>query len=294
MKKTVSASIVALLANTALLIIKAIAAFLSGSVALASDAINSFTDVISSAAIFFAVKISGKHADKDYQYGHKRAEPLAGIIVAVFGSVLGLEVIRNAIMGFFEPREITISTFTIIVVAIVIIVKLLLFIYFRHLFHKHKRHPSLNALAIDSRNDMVISSLVLLGFFFYSQGMHFADNAAGLIIGAWIMKSSIQIGIDNSDYLMGKRPSEEMINDIREKAISVRGVKGLNDVFAQYIGPYIHTEVHIELQNSLRVPEAHDIGKRVQKKLENSDSIDRAFIHIDPYMRSGRKGRSGR
>ncbi|MFP4117734.1 MAG: cation diffusion facilitator family transporter [Candidatus Woesearchaeota archaeon] len=291
MRKAMFASLIAFFSNLFLLIIKGTAAYLSGSVALASDAVNSFTDVVSSAAIFFAVKISGKHADNDYQFGHKRAEPLAGIIVAVLGSVLGLEVLRSSVMGFISPGDITIGYFTILVMTVVIFVKLSLYIYFKILYVKHKKHPSLNALSVDSRNDMLISSLVLAGFFFYKVGYPFADSIAGLIIGVWIIRSSLKIGIDNSDYLMGKRPSEEMMNKIRKKAISVRGVKGLNDVFAQYVGPYIHTEVHIELEDDLKVPEAHDIAKRVGKKLEKTDVIDRAFIHIDPYTRTRRKTR---
>ena len=288
MKKTIFASYVALFANAFLLLIKTIAAYLSGSIALASDAVNSFTDVISSIAIFFAVKSSGKRADENYNYGHKRAEPLAGIMVAIFGSVLGLEVLRNALFGFLNPKEIIIQNFAVFVVAITIILKFFLYIYFRFMFIKHKRHPSLSALSIDSRNDMFISFLVLAGFLFYNLNFHYADNIAGLLIGFWIIGSSLQIGITNSDYLMGKRPPEDVINHIREKAISVEGVKGLNDVFAQYIGPYIHTEVHIELEKNLKVPEAHDIGKKVQRKLERSELIDRAFIHIDPYIKKKR------
>ncbi len=286
MKKTVSASMIAILANFFLFIIKSIAAVSSRSVALGSDAINSLTDVISSVAILFAVKIAGKHPDQNHQYGHKRAEPLVGIMVAILACVLGLEVIRGAISSLISPEDITITSFTVFVVAISFIVKFFLFAYFRMIYNKHKLHPSLKSLSVDSMNDTVVSLLVLISFLFSHLSFHIADSIVAILIGLWIIRNGISIGLENSDFLMGKRPSEKVMDHIREIALSVKGVKGINDVFAHYVGPYVHAEIHIELKDSLKVPEAHDIGKKVQKKIESYEIVDRAFIHIDPLSRS--------
>ena len=272
----------ALFANIFLFIIKAIAGALSGSIAVISDALNSLTDIISSIAIMVAVKISSKKPDEKYPFGMGRAEPVAGIIVAIIAGFLGVEVIRNAITAIFSRPEVEITTFTALVVSITLFLKLFMYFYFKVSFMQNRFNPSLKALSIDSINDVWISIFILVGFVFYLFEIFFVDSIIGILIGIWIIKSGWEVGVENSGYLMGKRPPENVVKHIKELALSVTGVKGINDVFAHYIGPEVHVEVHIEVDKSLRVVDAHDLGKKVKKKIEKYAIVKRAFIHIDP------------
>ena len=83
------ATIILIICNTFLFGIKITAGLMSNSLAIISDAVNSLTDIVSSVIIFFSVKTSSKQADEGHPFGHHRAEPIAGLIVAIFAGILG-------------------------------------------------------------------------------------------------------------------------------------------------------------------------------------------------------------
>ena len=92
------ATIILIICNTFLFGIKITAGLMSNSLAIISDAVNSFTDIVSSVIIFFAVKTSSKQADEGHPFGHHRAEPIAGLIVAIFAGILGFEILHTSIL----------------------------------------------------------------------------------------------------------------------------------------------------------------------------------------------------
>ncbi len=89
-------------------------------------------------------------------------------------------------------------------------------------------------------------------------------------------------------YLMGAAPPAELVQRIKAIAHATEGVLGLNDVFAHYVGTSVEIEVHINVDSRLTIERAHDIGKKVQRAIEDMDEISRAFIHIDPLEDGGR------
>src|SRR3970282_1768314 len=88
------ATVIRLAGNIFLFTIKLIAGLLSGRLAVLSDAINSPLHIAASLAIFISVRVSDKEADEEYPFGHRRGEPIAGLIVAILAAVLGFEIIR--------------------------------------------------------------------------------------------------------------------------------------------------------------------------------------------------------
>src|SRR3989338_11649980 len=96
MKQTKKLIVWAIFANSVLCIAKLIVGLISNSLAVLSDAFNSLTDIVSSIGILIAVKISHKKVDEDHPFGHHRAEPIAGLVIAIFAGILGFEN-KNAI-----------------------------------------------------------------------------------------------------------------------------------------------------------------------------------------------------
>ena len=113
-------------------------------------------------------------------------------------------------------------------------------------------------------------------------GYHKLDDLAALVISVFIFYFGYKIGIENIDYLMGKTPPRKYVERIRKKALAVRGVKGINDLRAHYVGNKVHVEVHIEVDEDKTTKKSHEIGKDVQNEIERMQDICRAFIHIDP------------
>ena len=85
-----------------------------------------------------------------------------------------------------------------------------------------------------------------------------------------------------SDPIQGKSPPQEYIAKIKAVASRLKGVKGINDLRAHYVGNRIHVEIHIEVDKKISTKTSHDIGKHVQIELEKIQDLDKAFVHIDP------------
>jgi len=268
-------------ANLFLFTIKFIGASLTGSLALMSDAINSFSDSVYSVAIFFAVRVSHKSPDADHPFGHHRAEPVAGLLVALLAAILGFEIIKSGVAGLMSPEVREFSFLAVAILLVTVGLKAFMFLYFR-VVSKRIRSPALAATAMDCRNDVLVSSIAMLGVVSLSTGFSNLDYIAAVAIGLFIIRSGYQIGTENIDYLMGKAPPQDIIDEIKKKAKIVKGVIGTNDIRAHYVGNYLQVEVHIEVAKDMHMDKAHSIGKKVQALVEEMPSVDKAFVHIDP------------
>ncbi|RMF06028.1 hypothetical protein D6764_03300 [Candidatus Woesearchaeota archaeon] len=103
-----------------------------------------------------------------------------------------------------------------------------------------------------------------------------------MLLGLFILYSAFDIGRKNILFLMGSSPPAKVLDEIGDAARSVKGVDATNDIFGHYFGNKVHAEVHINVSNKLTTPEAHEIGKEVQRKVESIPVVSKAFVHIDP------------
>ncbi|MCK5236883.1 MAG: cation transporter [Deltaproteobacteria bacterium] len=276
-----NATIINIFGNTFLFILKIWVALVSGSVALLSDAFNSLTDIVSSIAVYICVKISNREADEGHPFGHKRAEPIAGLIVAILAGILGFEMIRASVNRFYNYEEMTVTTVILLVPVITIIIKGLMAWYFKRV-GRAVNSPAITASAVDSACDVAVSAAALVGIIGVKMGYPLFDPAAGIVISLWIIYTGYKIGLENIDYLMGKAPEDSLLRDIKLSAVNVPGVHGVNTVRAHYVGPFIHVEIHVELPRYLSIYDSHEISDEVEKRIESISSVERAFIHIDP------------
>jgi cation diffusion facilitator family transporter len=274
-------TLIGVLLNIFLFIIKVIGGLISGSLAVMSDAFNSLTDIISYTSIYFAVVWSRKKADKEHPFGHHRAEPLAAVIVSIFAGILGFEILKTAFSHMVNEEQSIVGLPALIVLGITIVVKTGMSVYF-NIKSKKLNSPAIHAACIDSRNDVLVSSIAFIGVLASVYKAKVFDDLAAIFIAVCIVYSGYKIGKENIDYLMGKSPPENLIKKIASVAKRIKGVTGLNDIRAHYVGNLIHIEIHIEVDKGLSTESSHKIGKMVQRAVEKSNNIDRAFIHIDP------------
>jgi cation diffusion facilitator family transporter len=256
------------------------------SIAIISDSLNSFTDIIASTIVFISIRSSYKAPDADHPFGHKRAQPIAGLVVAIFTGIVGFEVITQSVTRLFTGAEIEKGLLPILLVAAVMVVKLGMHLYAR-VVAARTRSTALAASATDHRNDVLISAAVLAGVIASNLGFPIFDPIVAIAIGLWIIRAGFAIGRDNIKYLMGEAPPKDLVEKIIAAARAVPGVLGLNDVFAHYVGTTVEIEVHVNVDSRLNVEEAHAIGKKVQWAIEAMEDISRAFIHIDPLETAG-------
>jgi cation diffusion facilitator family transporter len=180
-----------------------------------------------------------------------------------------------------ETHEHKIGIYAIAVLLVSIGVKIIMSSYFKNVSRKINS-PALLASSIDSRNDVYISTMALVGVVCGLYGYPQMDDIAAILISFWIIYSGYKIGVQNIDYLMGRQPDYNIMEMIKKKAGAVLGVIGIHDVRAHYVGNYVHVEIHISLDQNLKMTQAHDIGKNVQREVESIEGIHKTFVHIDP------------
>lgn len=275
------ATVLNIAGNTALFILKIVAGALSGSIALISDAINSLNDIAAAIATFICVKISNKQADEGHPFGHSRAEPIAGLIIAVLAGILGFEVIRASVERLLSKTAPEITVFSLAVPVITMAAKGTMAWHFKRVGRMFNS-PALNATAIDSMMDVLIAAAALAGIAGAYMGYEYFDPLAGLVISLWIIYTGYKIGLENIAYLIGEAPPPKLMEAIKSAALAVKNVKAINTVRAHFVGNFIHVEIHVEVDKDLSTFDSHAIGKEVERSVEGVRSIEKTFVHIDP------------
>lgn len=263
--------------------LKTVAGLMTGSIAIVSDALNSLLDIAAYTAVFLSVRIQEKQPDDDHHFGHRRAEPLAGFLIATFAGVLGANLIKDAILSLLGPAEpVTAVPIATWILLFSIVSKIVLAELYRRQ-SKGGASAALHAGHVDSRNDVLASGVALIGFWLGRP----ADELAALVIGSWILYTGVKIGLENLGYLMGEAPGDAVMESIMGEALRVDGVLGFNDLRAHYVGDRVHVEIHIEVADTLSVRAAHDIGVKVRRRIQALPDVQIAFVHVDPVPSAG-------
>ena len=280
-RKLKRAANLTLLVNIFLFIIKAIAGIISNSIAVISDAVNSLTDIVSSGAIMYSVKISLKKPDKEHQFGHHAAQPIAVFLIALFTAIVGINLIEESIKRILSPYNTNTAPLVYIILAVTIFIKLIMTRYQSSVGNKYNS-PALRASAVDSLNDVAASSLSVIGLVGIQLGLHYVDGIAGILIALFVFRSGYQIAKENIDYLMGKSADEDLILEIANAALKIEGVLGINELKSHYVGNKFHIEIHIDVDKNASTELSHEIGKQVQAAVSLLPDINKVYVHIDP------------
>jgi cation diffusion facilitator family transporter len=273
-------TIVSLLANIGLFGIKLYGFLLSGSVALLSDAVNSFVDIISSIGVLVSVRVARKAPDREHQFGHARAEPIAGFVMAIAAAVLGIEVMQESVVKFFVAHQHRIEPVLFAILGVAIICKLALSAWQMRV-GKRERSPALVASAVDSRNDVLSSLAALVGITGAYFGYLRADEISGVIVGVLIVWGGIRTFRDNLDMLLGRAPADALLERIRAVVAGVEGVEEIRFCRGHFVGNELHLEIIIACRGDLSTTASSDIADVVRQSAEADPEVDMAFVHVD-------------
>ena len=275
------ASLLGILANLFLLVIKIFAAFLSNSRAMISDAFNSAGDIFSSLITFIGNKISSKPSDDDHNLGHGKAEYIYSMLISIIMIYTSIIVIKNTILSI-NNNEYVFSKWLIFVCIITIITKFLLFIYTNKISKKHN-NLLIKANSLDHRNDTIITSLTLLSAVFSYYNIKYVDIVAGIIIAVWILIQSIEIFINSYDVLMDKCISKEVKDEVYKIIKKYPEIKKIQHFNSTPVGYMYQISLTIFVDGKLSTYDSHDIADRLEKEITNSlDEIYLTVIHVNP------------
>lgn len=273
---------VGIICNVFLCAGKFIAGLLSGSMSVTADAVNNLSDASSGVIGLIGFKLSERSADKEHPYGHGRYEYLAGFMVAALIMIIGAELLRDSIMKIISPSEVEFGIVTVAVLAASILVKLWMMLFYKRIGRKINSETII-ATAADSRNDVISTSAVLAALIISHFCDVYLDGIMGALVALFILYSGVGLVKDAMDPLLGKAPSAETVEKIREKILSYDGILGTHDLMIHDYGPGRQfASVHVEMSADTGFVECHEIIDRIERDFlaEGMNML----VHPDPIV----------
>lgn len=275
------ASILGILGNLFLLIIKGIVGMLTKSQAMIADSINSASDIISSILTFIGNKIASKPRDEDHHLGHGKAEYIYSMLISILIILVAITVFKDSLVSLFNPSIFNFSIWYIIVCIITILVKLGLFLYTNKVAKVYNNLLIL-ANSKDHRNDMIVTFFTLLSGICMYYGISFVDSIVGIGISIFILITGIKIFIASYDVLMDKAMNENTKKEVMDIIKKYKEVKKIQHFNATPVGYLYQVSFTIFVDGNLTTFESHEIANKLEEEISALDDIYVTIIHVNP------------
>ncbi len=276
------ASVLGVVGNLFLFIIKFMIGVFTQSQAMLADSFNSLGDVLSSIMTFLGNKIASKQADEDHNSGHGKAEYIYSMLIAVVMFFLVLEIFVSSVSSFFYENDYVFSKWLVLVCIITIIVKFCLFIYTKKI---SKRYDSLllEANSKDHRNDCVVSLFTLFSFIGGMNGLLFIDGVVGIGIALWIFMTAWDIFRQSYDVLMDKAIGEETKNKVLKIVEKKKEILKISHFNSIPVGFQYQISFTIFVDGNMSTFFSHEIANQIEEEIAAMiPEIYLTVIHVNP------------
>ncbi len=264
-----------------LIIVKTLTVLMTDSVGVFASLLDSSMDAITSIINLFAVRYALKPADDEHRFGYGKAEDLAGLAQAAFIAGTAVFLLINATERLLHPSEIQHAEIAIAVMVFSVLLTLPLVMFQRYVVRQTKS----NAIAGDSlhyEGDILMNAAIIAGLVFALYGFGWVDAALGLLIGLYILVSAIRLGLRSANMLMDVDMGEDVRQRICEIVDQHPEVKGLHELRTRQSGHLAFIQMHIELDGSLSLLDAHLLTEEIEEKVKAQVPNAEVFIHQDP------------
>ena len=279
------AIIVGLAVNSSLAFVKLLAGLAGHSYALVADAVESFSDMLSSVVVWGGLSLASKPPDDDHPYGHGRAEPLAALAVAMIlgGAACGiaLQAIREIQTPHHSP-----AAFTLFVLLGVVAVKEALY---RYVWRAGSRIDStaMRADAWHHRGDALTSLAAAVGItiaLIGGPGYESADDWAALAACMVIVVNGARFARVAISELMDTAPGTDRFGSIRKAALAVDDALSVEKILVRKLGPTYYVDLHLGVNPGATVRQAHGVAHAVKDSIiRRHPEIADVLVHIEPH-----------
>lgn len=266
---------------TILIIAKLFAWFYTGSAAMLSSVTDSMMDLAATAVNVLAIRFALMPADREHQFGHGKAESLAGLAQAAFILGTSLLLLFHGADRLINPVELNKPSIAIWVSFFAIILTGVLLSY-QHLVVKKTGSLVIKADALHYRSDLLLNASVLVAIVLTLFGYWWADGLFAMLVAVWIAKSAIDIALEASNQLLDHRLPEQEIQQIEQAIQNDDNILALTQLRTRQAGMTRFVEFTVQLNAELSLQQAHDIAdnaeSRVTKLYERAETI----CHFEP------------
>jgi cation diffusion facilitator family transporter len=281
MKKK-QAALIALVCGIAVFGVKLVAYFISNSVALLSDALESIVNITASGLMLFSVCISERAPDSSHKYGHEKIEDISSLMEGIFIIIAALLIIHAAAGRLFESAELFKLDFAIGISMFATALNAGL----SWLLIKTAKSYGSTALEGDAKHlfsDVISTVGVWIGLFVAQlTGWDFLDSILAFVIAALIVRMGVGLVLNASNRLMDQSciAEEEKIMEILDRH-SFQFID-FHDLKTRRHGNQVFAELHLSVDGSLSVKEAHDLTDQLEEELKEKQPNVNLTIHVEP------------
>ncbi len=286
-------SLITMVGNLVLSVLKLAAGFVAQSGAMISDAIHSASDVFSTIVVMIGINMAGKEADDDHPYGHERMESIAAILLSAVLLATGCGIGWSGIQNIFaalqgNAAELVIPSWIALAAAILsIVVKEIMYQATRKVA-KHLQSDALMADAWHHRTDALSSIGSFIGIGGAMLGFPVMDSIASVVICLFILKAGYDIAAEAIRKMVDHSADRETEEAVRRLILSHEGVIALKMLKTRQFGAKIYMDVVMTADASLSFAKAHDLAEEVHDAIEEKfPAVKHVMVHIEPDEHAG-------
>ena len=270
-------------ANLFVAIAKIIVGLIINSSSVMADGFHSTSDSASNIVGIIGITLASKPRDSKHPYGHKKFETISSIIIGLMLLLLGFNVIKGSIYKIFNPSNLEITFQSLVVILITLFINIFVAIYENKQGHK-LNSQILIADSLHTKSDIFVSIGVLFALISVKLGLPpLVDTIASFIVAFFILHASYEIIKDNLSSLTDKIMIEEdTIIDILKE---FKEIKDIHNIRSRGHYDYIFIDMHIKVDSTLNVNEAHKLVHDIEYTLSNKlDKKIDLIIHVEPLF----------
>ncbi|MEM7466312.1 MAG: cation diffusion facilitator family transporter [Pseudomonadota bacterium] len=265
-------------ANLAVLILKVIVGFSTGSLAILADAAHSLSDLANNIVVWFVIRLSAEPPDQRHPYGHRKFETVAVFGLAVLLFVIAIEVVLRA----FErgTPEVLQSGSGLLLLIIGLAINIAITVW-ESAKAKELDSDILHADASHTFSDVLTTLLVIVGWQLSVVGYAWVDTMAAFAVAILIaylafglLKKVLPVLVDEYAIEPGT---------LIESAKQVPGVQSVKVARSRWLGSGIAVDMVLTVDPSISAAEAHDISEAVESSLNEQYRVEDISIHIEPH-----------
>ncbi|NIX75309.1 cation diffusion facilitator family transporter [Microvirga terricola] len=291
MDKIQKLAIGSIVIGTLVFVLKYAAYYLTGSIALYSDALESIINVVTAVVAFMAVRFSAQPADANHPYGHHKVEYFSAVLEGVLIIVAALTILREAYFGFLSPKALdapfeglavnALATFVNVVWSWVLITQ-----------GRKLRSPALTADGRHLLTDVITSVGVLAGLLLVPlTGWYQLDPALAALVALNILWSGWGLMKESLSGLMDEAIPETMLTRVRDVISgNAEGAIEAHDLRTRHAGKLTFIDFHLVVPGAMSVTDAHDICDRIERALKSEVQDAQITIHVEPDNKAKHAG----
>lgn len=275
-------TIIGMVLDAVLGLIKMIGGALFHSQALLVDGIHSFTDVASDLVVLTVMKLSRQAPDQNHPYGHQRIETMGTMILGSVLIAVGAALAWDNLLRVLDNKDLQAPGWPVLVAALVsILSKEWIYRYTRRV-GESIRSDLIIANAWHSRTDAFSSVIVLASTAGAMLGLVWLDAVAAVAIAVIVARIGWKFTWSSVQELVDTGLSPEQTDTLRQIARQTEGVRDVHELRSRRMGHDIFLDVHLVVRPEISVSEGHQIGMRVVDGMQKElDSLVDINFHID-------------